>query len=353
MEQPALRLKEIIWEITLFCKNGCTYCGSKTGQLKYVPIPARILAIAKEIAKYPPEEIDISGGDPLEVSLDIHQQVVKILHDGGVKRVKLVMNPRSVKKFTERNGFTSSTALFDLYDWIGISINDERDIEAAKDIGLPHNKSTVITNFGVHNVFAYDAIEAMLGNRLWQVQFTMTENDPLYKSPTAVKFLFDKMRVSMGKGKEIIPADNMNGGVCGAGRNVLGVLHDGRLLPCLSMKSWRKELPRCGNLLETPLKELWEKGFSEYRFGSYKCCKDICGRQEFTCTPVKPSGVSYPPDTEVNPVYAVRPRSPLDRDTVVMYGTFPRDGIYAYAVFPTPPWGQTGSLGTSADSGKS
>jgi molybdenum cofactor biosynthesis enzyme MoaA len=59
-----LELQEIVWEITGECKNGCSYCGSKDAWNCITDVD-KICKIADEIAKYPPKEINMSGGDPL------------------------------------------------------------------------------------------------------------------------------------------------------------------------------------------------------------------------------------------------------------------------------------------------
>jgi MoaA/NifB/PqqE/SkfB family radical SAM enzyme len=62
MQNQHLKLKELIWEITGECKNNCSYCGSKKTNDKTVS-DGVVLQIANKIAKYPPNEINISGGD--------------------------------------------------------------------------------------------------------------------------------------------------------------------------------------------------------------------------------------------------------------------------------------------------
>ena len=77
MQAPHIKLKEIVWEITGECNNGCTYCGSKS--IRTIKNSNKtILTIAKAIAQYPPEEINISGGDPFLVEPDIHEEIVHL-----------------------------------------------------------------------------------------------------------------------------------------------------------------------------------------------------------------------------------------------------------------------------------
>ena len=79
MQNNYLKLKEIIWEITGQCKNGCSYCGSKKVTNQPNPSEKTLKHIIDEIVKYPPEQIDISGGDPLLISFSIHEYLTNEL----------------------------------------------------------------------------------------------------------------------------------------------------------------------------------------------------------------------------------------------------------------------------------
>lgn len=348
-----LKLQEIIWEITGRCENNCDYCGSKEGRSQKIDDKI-IRDIAIAISKYPPEAIDISGGDPLLVSYDTHKLVVGLLKSVGVQ-VKMLINPMS---FTR--GLVDIKGLIDilkLYDWIGVSINSDAELEVYKSRACLSGMEgfaniTIISNFNKNNIFTYDDIESAVKfkNCGWQIQFTMYKNehspDALYRNDNAVKHLFEKINKSISNGVKIIPADNMNSGLCGAGTRSIGILSNGDVVPCLSMQSWVKDIKEVvqGNLVNdkdgkngngghvyhkfTSLEEIWKSGFKKYRFECFKCCKDHCGNREITNVCVIP----YP---YVSAYGVMPPLNPDDRMKAVMYGVIP--DVMAYMVTPWRP----------------
>ena len=140
-----LKLKEIVWELCGKCKNGCKFCGSKSVWNENID-EEKIISIAKKISEYPPEEINISGGDPLLVSTKTHEDITSILKKKKVI-CKIVISPKSLK---EDN--SEILSILKNYDHIGISINEKKDMDLAKKIN--HLKNiTYITNFNLENIF--------------------------------------------------------------------------------------------------------------------------------------------------------------------------------------------------------
>lgn len=288
-QSPHIKLHEIIWEITGECKNGCKYCGSKS-EWKIKTPNDKIIQIAKKIALYPPVEIDISGGDPTLVDIKTLREVYSILKKSGVIYVKILCNPKS---FSRKDAFEK----IDMFDWIGVSINTKEELELFNqslyeeeyDIG-----TTIITNFNLENVFMFDEIydRAKRSNCKWQIQYTtyQEEDNPLaiYNNENALKYLFDKITETGEVGSRILIADDMNNGPCGAGKVSCGILSNGDVVGCLSMRSWQNELTPMGNVLETLLEDIWKNEFKEYRFCSFKCCKDHCGNKPYIPTKTMP-----------------------------------------------------------------
>jgi MoaA/NifB/PqqE/SkfB family radical SAM enzyme len=353
-----LKLKEIVWEITGRCENGCDYCGSKDGWNEKLD-EQRAIKIAKAIAEYPPEAIDISGGDPLLVSLKTHQRIVEVLADMDVM-CKILVNPRSLDR-------DEAVSILAKYDWIGLSVNAVDELAIAKTHRSVLEGScgvTVVTNFNTNNVFDFDVIHGLVQDWSvpWQVQYTMYNDDndtrAIYRNNSAMAYLADRLAAASGKSRLVL-ADNLNAGECGAGLCSLGVLSNGDVVPCLSMRSWCDTPPVQGNLLETGLDELWQTRFQNQRFGCFKCCKDHCGQdilnllaastqpdlkrlEEATRLPLAPQPSEPPKD--VRPVapgsepiimYGVgmpstpRPISPVGP---VLYGVVPDDTTYVYGI---------------------
>ena len=327
-----LELKEIIWEITAKCNNKCSYCGSKERLNKEID-KKTIMDVAKKIAEYPPESINISGGDPMLVSYDMHKTIISLFKKSNIS-CKLIVNPKSIKDFK----------ILSLYDWIGVSINNKEELELlGKNCSQSiKDKTTVITNFNTNNIFLFDKIAEGLkenGIKTWQIQFTMDKEDGdslLYKNPDALDYL--QKKVNSIEGIDVVPADNMNDGDCSAGINSCGIDCDGNVMPCLSMFSWCTDKKKlfAGNLLKDSLKEVWENEFKECRFKKFKCCKDVCNRKTINIKDKKePLKIKdkKPYEPNIVALYGVSPRknrfmmygvSPKKDNIVILYGVFTR-----------------------------
>jgi len=273
MQLQHLKLKEIIWEITGKCNNNCSYCGSK--HMKSSEVSQNIiLKIAEQIALYPPEEINISGGDPFLVDINTHEEIIKIFKEKDIK-CKILINPKSL------NGSTTESYILKMYDWFGLSINTiEESTRAEKYLYNIPGYFTVITNFNVLNLYEFEKIEEFVikNNRLWTIQFTVY-NDvdnklAVYNNDSAFNYLQDKINNSKAN---IILSDNLNECNCSAGINSIGITYNGDVIPCLFMRSWeRDENIIQGNIIDDSLEEIWKYNFINNRFREFKCCKDIC-----------------------------------------------------------------------------
>lgn len=283
-----LTLKEIVWEITGKCKNGCTYCGSKEVWKQEID-ETKIKRITDRIAEYPPEEIDISGGDPLLVSYDVHKYIIEKLAN---TKCKILANPKSFKDSLKEQNLD----ILGLYSHVGFSINTQEELNLFKDLlpSLKEIKYTIITNFNLTNFFIFTEFAEFVKeqNVIWQIQFTMYPPKDhnkeyqlaLYNYPAAV----EKLNEDIAKYPNLMMvfADNANCGECGAGLHTLGILSNGDVIPCLSMRSWvdlSNKTPE-GNLFSTSLKDIWFNGFKANRFETFVCCKDMCNKQLLNLT---------------------------------------------------------------------
>lgn len=367
MQNQHIKLHEIIWEVTGKCNNRCEYCGSKDAWNATIDNNT-IIKIAENIALFPPEEIDISGGDPLLVDLATHEIITNVLKDKKVK-CKILVNPKSINKRQE------TIKVLSLYDWIGISINTSEELKLMDGYGINNvlKKSTIISNFNLQNIFIYNEIEEFVKkhNLMWQIQYTIYKdsNDPLaiYNNDKALAFFSSQISKSIADGVKILIADNANCGNCGAGMHSIGILFNGDIVPCLSMRSWLEiNSVIVGNILneknsqknkdvnygyktdkgyndykENPLKYIWENRFDKYRFFSFECCKDKCKNK---CVEIKSVNKSIPiekipkdpdlcekipkmPPCPPTIVYGVFPRPPR----VLLYGIGGQEGTYVYA----------------------
>jgi sulfatase maturation enzyme AslB (radical SAM superfamily) len=285
MQEPLIQLKEIIWEITTNCNNGCNYCGSK--DILNNDAPNRIQTICDEIAEYVATvegtvSIDISGGDPLSCFYADHQYIIDVMPENV--RLKILVNPLSFSKVE----MSSWINILKMYYWVGISVNTIEELNALKYYWHMFKANevnvTIISNFSRDNIWHYDDIESfVIGDHpidedqlTWQIQYTMGDNSTaIYTNSDALSMFFNKITNSFNNGRKLVIADNMNEGECSAGKYSLGILQNGDVVACLSMRSWGTP-ESMGNILDTKLSTIWENNFGYFRTQSFKCCKDVC-----------------------------------------------------------------------------
>lgn len=334
MKKPTLKLKEIIWEITGKCLNNCSYCGSKD-IWKHEINNETIISIATAIAEYPLESVNISGGDPLLVPYGTHELVVKTLNASGIKEVKIIINPKSFLHIEKEKIYS----ILKLYSWVGVSINNEEELNLyEKHLKGLTNKSTIISNFNIQNIFMFEKIKNLVksSNVLWQIQYTIftPKHDlALYENDEANKLFYTYIENALKEGVGIIIADNMNNTPCAAGINSIGILSNGDVVPCLSMRSWENNISKCveGNLLTEKLKYIWEYKFLNNRFTTTKCCKDFCNNKCY-----------QPSETPIfNELFKLIPKEesitkyPPNWDRVVLYGVTPNIQMYGVGIHNT------------------
>lgn len=276
MQKPLITLNEIVWEITGRCEKNCYFCGS--ADVKDSEIDEdKIKKIADAIIKFPPRNIDISGGDPLLVSRATHEYITDLFRTYEISH-HIIVNPFSI---TKENINTLA-----LYDLVGISCNSKGDLQRIKDLDIPHSnvcEFALITNFNLNNFFSYNEIEEYVKDKgiSWQIQYTVfREYNPLalYENEEALIEFSKRVEKSINSGIAVVISDNMNGNRCFAGTYSIGITQDGKVLPCLSMRSWKNEIDSAyaGDILKHGLKEIWENNFNDYRFSTFGCCKDVC-----------------------------------------------------------------------------
>lgn len=282
MQKPPIKLREIIWEITGECHNNCSYCGSKDVSKKTLN-HREIADIARSIADFPPQEINISGGDPLILPIELHTEILKILRLSNIV-CKIIVNPRSIA-----STLSAAIDIIEMYDWVGVSINNQKELQIFENIVEQKviENYTVITNFNGQNLYQFDEIEAFVKkyDKMWTIQFTVYQDDnnllALYHPDNEIAFeqLQNKVKGSSAK---IILSDNIRDDMpCGAGFTSVGITYNGFVIPCLSMRSWRDIELLCTagfykNLFTTPFEEIWRTSFIEERFYEFMCCKDAC-----------------------------------------------------------------------------
>lgn len=271
--------QEILWEFTLKCNKNCCYCGSKDILKKELEEQEKNgyetigqTTIAEYITKVHPDEVTITGGEP---SCEYEELVkcVKILYDAGIK-VKILTNGNLFQQMA--GNYEVSDKLDKMVTCYGLSINEPDDLNSTGAMYSIKDKTTIITNFGTHNINDFDKIAkfAMQYN-CWQVQLTIGNEYQL--DLDQIKELEERIKKVETCGLiKIVRADNFTCGKCKAGIYGFSITHNGLIVPCLSYRSWKSDMMVQGPVNE--IEEIWKNGFKFNRERKFvPCCKTISG----------------------------------------------------------------------------
>lgn len=319
-EMSVLKLQEVLWEITPKCDKGCSYCGSKDIINKKPLDDNDLIKIAKQLVEYGVEEVTLTGGEPgtlAEENPEIIPLICNILNEGGTK-TKVVTYGKIVEIYGERS--------LELFDVIGISVNELADIECVANLPINPHYQTMITNFGRHNIWDFDELaECAKKFNCWQIQLTMG-NEVL--NPEGIKHLRNKIGDCdvTNSDTTIVLADNLQVcHKCMAGIKCCSITYTGDVAACLSERSYGGVQNIYGNLLKEDIGEIWENEFKDVRFKDCrKCCRDHIEYPEIdenhrSLPPIiiKGNDQGYP--NPINP-------------QVTLYGVSPGGGTYVYSV---------------------
>ena len=346
-----LKLKEILWEVTLKCNKNCAFCGSKKFLNDGKELSDEdIDHIVEKICEYPPEELTFSGGEPLfGLGKEMFLRLVHRFSNAGIK-VKVLTNGYLIKEIAP-GGYSQLCGIVA----VGWSLNSAIEVKEALKIVKENTgndffrKTCVpITNFGIHNIFDFDKMyqQLLLDSpfRIWQVQ--LTEGNDFQLNSAGISYLKKKIQKvnSSTISLRIVEADNLLPDTqCEAGITSCSITRDGLVIPCLSSRSWCsfpvEELSE-GSLLDKSLKEIWECGFKKQRFGDCPCCKNYLDyplQSEFEIptedidiwkSPIK----SDPPNTVayysvIIPYIPEYKPSIIEKESVFVYGVYTPDNI--------------------------
>lgn len=279
-----------VWEVTMGCNMRCKHCGSSCAE----PLPDELdtkeaLSVCDQCADIGLKWITLSGGEPL-TRKDI-TQLVKRLHDNGVS-VNIITNgwllDESMAKALKESGIATIAISIDgteeIHDDIrkkGSFARDEADFKLLKELGITTGAVTTISKKNIDNLPALREKLIEMGVQTWQVQIGLPMGNFLERpdwliDPIQVNDIIDFCYETALDGRiKIYPADCIgyytkkemeikkisyntnqvslwNG--CNAGKRSFGILHNGDILGCTSIRS--KEYVE-GNLKQKSLKEIW------------------------------------------------------------------------------------------------
>ncbi len=280
-----------VWEVTMGCNMRCGHCGSSCAE----PLADELnteeaLDLCDQIAEMGLRWITLSGGEPL-TRKDI-LKLVKRLSEKGVA-VNIITNgwllEREMVRKLKENGISTVAISIDGTPEIHDKIRCKRAFEHArnaffimKEFGIHTGAVTTITKQNINILKELKEELINMGVQTWQVQLglpmgNLKERPGWVLEPEQIKDIIDFCYDTAKEGRiGIFPADcigyytkkeleikrmsyksNMvsiwDG--CNAGIRGFGVLHNGDILGCTSIRS--KEYIE-GNIRKRPLREIWE-----------------------------------------------------------------------------------------------
>lgn len=280
-----------VWEVTMGCNMRCGHCGSSCAE----PLADELnteeaLDLCDQIAEMGLRWITLSGGEPL-TRKDI-LKLVKRLSEKGVA-VNIITNgwllEREMVRKLKENGISTVAISIDGTPEIHDKIRCKRAFEHArnaffimKEFGIHTGAVTTITKQNINILKELKEELINMGVQTWQVQLglpmgNLKERPGWVLEPEQIKDIIDFCYDTAKEGRiGIFPADcigyytkkeleikrmsyksNMvsiwDG--CNAGIRGFGVLHNGDILGCTSIRS-REYIE--GNIRKRPLREIWE-----------------------------------------------------------------------------------------------
>lgn len=301
-------LRQLFWECTLRCNLSCRHCGSDckaTAGCKDMPIEdfARVLDSVAAVMDPHKVMINVTGGEPL-VRADLERCGRVIYEKGfpwGMVTNGLLLTPERYKSLL-RSGLRSMTISLDgigeEHDWMrGRKGSYERAVEAIKMVVASGEVVfDVVTCVNARNYDHLDQIKELLvgiGLKSWRL-FTVfpvgrgAEDPELQISNEQFRGLMEFIRATRREGRIMASygcegfLGRFEGDVrdhfymCNAGVTVGGVLCDGSISACTSIRADYHQ----GNIYEDDFMEVWNSRFQPYRDRSWMR-KDQCGECKY------------------------------------------------------------------------
>jgi len=304
-----------VWEITMGCNMRCKHCGSSCK----APLPDELttdeaLKLCKELGEMGLRWVTVSGGEAL-LRNDWHI-IAKGLTDNGVTPLLItngwLVNDDVIQK-AQDSGIESFAMSLDgvreTHDYMRMPGSFERIMKVYDKMENTNLVKAAITTVSKKNIGELKELKKILiekGVRLWQLQIALpmgnfNDNSELALDPEQVEsiidFAYDAIEdtnltiyladcLGYYNRKEIAVRDKTFGEKnvmwtgCTAGKRSFGILHNGNILGCTSIRDSKFVE---GNIRETPLKEIWNnmQNFSWSRTMSKSKLTGFCNKCGF------------------------------------------------------------------------
>ncbi len=309
------QLNTAVWELTMGCNMRCKHCGSGCQDAIENELNTdEALKLCDELSHMGLKSITLSGGEP--TSRNDWNVIARRLSQSKIK-IKMItnawaMDEEIVDKIVEAGIETIGISL----DGLGATHNYlrrqgayEKIINAIKLLRKKMIKITIITTINSLNINQLKEIRSVLINNnvnAWQLQIglpmgNMLNNKELLIQESQVEQIINYAYTIMNKDDlKVILADNIGyytikenrirnscyainnycWSGCGAGKNTIGILCNGDITGCTSIRD--KNLVE-GNVRKITIKEIWENpdNFSWNRKNSKENLAGFCRKCAF------------------------------------------------------------------------
>ncbi|MDT8717556.1 radical SAM protein [Clostridium sp. 19966] len=279
-----------VWEITMGCNLRCKHCGSSCeGPMEGELTTEEALKLCDDLGQLEFKWITLSGGEPT-TRKDWHLIAKRLCENNIIPNMITngwLLNEEIIDKAVEAGINTiaiSIDGLENTHDLIRKPGSFKKDMAAfdlLKNKNINYGAITTINSINIKELEELKAILIEKGLMSWQLQLglpmgNLAKNIELVAKPSDVDILIDFAHRAMLEGKiqinlgdcvgyynlKEIQVRNHNKKTeqyqwngCGAGRCNLGILHNGDIVGCTSIRS--REFIE-GNIKEIPIKEIWE-----------------------------------------------------------------------------------------------
>lgn len=241
------KLTTAVWEITMGCNMRCKHCGSSCAEALPDELnTSEALEVCDQLKDLGLKVITLSGGEPTTRS-DWHI-IAKRLVDNGII-TSIITNGWLIDENFIHNAITSGIrsvclsidGLEKTHDFIRRSGSFNKSIKALKELRKNNISTSVITSINKENICELE--------ELYQLLIVLADCIGYYSNKDI-------------KVNENFLNDNWSWTGCGAGKHVIGILHNGDIVACTSI---RDKTLVAGNIREKSLKSIWESPDSGMR----------------------------------------------------------------------------------------
>ncbi|MGE5341166.1 MAG: radical SAM protein [Candidatus Omnitrophota bacterium] len=280
-----------VWEITMGCNMKCKHCGSGCAEpLADELTTEEALALARDIAQLGLQWITLSGGEPftrpdwplLVREFSQHGVIPNMISNGWLITDEIL----DTAKANDVGAIAISLdGLEETHDFMRKPGSFERAVRSLNMMKAKNMKAGVVTTVSKKNIHELHGIKDLLtqiGASYWQLQIGLPMGNFHFRrdmilEPRQVDEVIDFTYETMKEGQIVVyPADCLgyynirelevrkqahrsetypiwNG--CNAGKRSLGILHNGDILGCTSIRD-RQYVE--GNIRQRSIRDIWE-----------------------------------------------------------------------------------------------